>query len=104
MYVGEDRQAKRSLSGQAGVDNAGVSIGRGAAGFNEALPDAALEIGIDQAQGDAEIFGHHPLRDIAISLYGIEDPEGYFYLIFRHRVMAPYALLPLVCGSIIGRS
>ena len=53
----------------------GIAPRRRLADLQQALFDAALEVGVDQAERDAEIGGELALRLGAVALDRLEEPE-----------------------------
>ncbi len=66
-----------ALFGEAlGGQVIGVAVGRHLLDLDPALPHATLEIGVGQAQRDAELVGERPLRQRGVLLDRREDAEG----------------------------
>jgi len=54
----------------------GIAARRRVLNLDEAFFHAALEVGVDKAERDAEVGGDPALRPVAIVLYGVEQPEN----------------------------
>ena len=54
----------------------GIAVGRRLADLDIALLDAALQIGVRQPQRDAELARQRALRDRAVLLHRVQQPEG----------------------------
>src|SRR4030067_1923459 len=80
-----------------------IAVGRSLADLNNACTDTAFEIGIGQAQGDAEMAGEMALAHVLLSVYDVENLERQrvFPVAFCVHIMNTIPYIP--CGSRVKR-
>src|SRR4030067_1559228 len=80
-----------------------IAVGRSLADLNKAFRDTAFEIGIGQAQGDAEMAGEMALAHVLLSVYDVENLERQrvFPVAFCVHIMNTIPYIP--CGSRLKR-